>query len=80
MTNDLLDGMVSRKSIGIHVIEGGNTGKSGIAKQDEEIATETVEENDGHDFEDDSQNVLDEAEHERVGVADVPSVIFVSLL
>lgn len=75
VANDLLDSMVSRKSGCIHVIERGHTGKSGIAKQNEEVAVQTVEENDGHDFEDDSHNILNEAEEESVDESNVPAIL-----
>jgi len=60
-TDGLLNGMVDWKSIGVHVVERGHTCECCIEKQNEKVTRLTVEENDGHYFEDNSQAVLDEA-------------------
>lgn len=73
--NDLLDRMVNWESIGIHVIESCHTCQSSVEEQYEKVACLTVDEDDGHELKDDSQEVLREAEHESVKEPDVPAIL-----
>lgn len=73
--DDLLDRMVYWESIGIHVIEGGHTCQSSVEEQNEEVACLTVDEDDGHELKDDSEEVLRETKNKSVNETDVPAVL-----
>lgn len=76
LADSFLDRVVTRKCGCIHIIESSDTCQCCITEQNKEVAVKTVQEDDGHNFKNDSQDVLDEAKQKGVSEADVPAVLF----